>query len=77
MEEDGWNLFASADEWVAPVDAKVGPDGAVWILDWYNFIVQHNPTPTPERGGFTPLREKEMHTKILFVINPMVVSGEW
>lgn len=52
-EKDGWNLFASADEWVAPVDAKVGPDGAVWVLDWYNFIVQHNPTPTPERGGYT------------------------
>lgn len=68
-ERDGWNLFASADEWVAPVDAKVGPDGAVWVLDWYNFIVQHNPTPTPERGGYAaqngkgnayenPLRDK-------------------
>ncbi|HTF22262.1 MAG TPA: PVC-type heme-binding CxxCH protein, partial [Chryseolinea sp.] len=68
-EQDGWNLFASADEWVAPVDAKVGPDGAVWVLDWYNFIIQHNPTPTPERGGYTaatgkgnayenPLRDK-------------------
>ena len=51
-EKDGWNLFASADEWVSPVEAKVGPDGAVWILDWYSFIVQHNPTPTPERGGY-------------------------
>ena len=43
--EDGWNLLASADEWVSPVHAQVGPDGAVWMLDWYNFIVQHNPTP--------------------------------
>lgn len=43
--EDGWNLMASADEWVSPVHAQVGPDGAVWVLDWYNFIVQHNPTP--------------------------------
>ena len=25
--------------------AEVGPDGAVWVLDWYNYIVQHNPTP--------------------------------
>lgn len=69
QEQDGWNLFASADEWVAPVEAKVGPDGAVWVLDWYNFIVQHNPTPTPERGGYeavngagnayeNPLRDK-------------------
>ena len=46
-ERDNWNLLASADEWVSPVHAEVGPDGAVWILDWYNFIVQHNPTPEP------------------------------
>ncbi|HEX6224665.1 MAG TPA: PVC-type heme-binding CxxCH protein [Chryseolinea sp.] len=58
VEKDSWNLFASADEWVAPVDAKVGPDGAVWILDWYNFIVQHNPTPTPDRGGYTAVTGK-------------------
>ena len=79
LEEDGWNLFASADEWVAPVDAKVGPDGAVWVLDWYNFIVQHNPTPTPDRGGFAgttgkgnayenPLRDKS-HGRIWRVVS--------
>ncbi len=50
--ENGWNLFAGADEWVAPVVATTGPDGAVWISDWYSFLVQHNPTPSPERGGF-------------------------
>jgi putative membrane-bound dehydrogenase-like protein len=58
VEKDSWNLFAGADEWVAPVEAKVGPDGAVWVLDWYNFIVQHNPTPTPERGGYTAVTGK-------------------
>lgn len=79
IEKDGWNLFASADEWVAPVDAQVGPDGAVWILDWYDFIVQHNPTPTPERGGYTaetgkgnayenPLRDKS-HGRIWRVVS--------
>ncbi len=41
-EHDGWNLVASSDEWFGPVHAEVGPDGAVWILDWYNFIIQHN-----------------------------------
>lgn len=79
LEEDSWNSFASADEWVAPVDAKVGPDGAVWVLDWYNFIVQHNPTPTPERGGFVgatgqgnayenPLRDKS-HGRVWRVVS--------
>jgi putative membrane-bound dehydrogenase-like protein len=42
VEKDGWNLLASSDEWFGPVHAEVGPDGAVWIADWYNFIIQHN-----------------------------------
>jgi uncharacterized protein len=41
-EADGWNLMASSDEWFGPVQAEVGPDGAVWVADWYNFIIQHN-----------------------------------
>ncbi|NBV87655.1 MAG: glycosyl hydrolase, partial [Verrucomicrobia bacterium] len=49
---DGMNLFASSDEWTSPVYAEVGPDGAVWIADWQNFIIQHNPTPSVKRGGF-------------------------
>ncbi len=68
-EKDGGNLFAGSDEWVSPVEAKVGPDGNVWVADWYNFVVQHNPTPSVDRGGFdaengkgnayvNPLRDK-------------------
>lgn len=41
-ERDGWNLVASSDEWFGPVHTEVGPDGAVWVADWYNFIIQHN-----------------------------------
>lgn len=49
---DGFNLLASTDEWLSPVFADVGPDGAVWVADFQNFIIQHNPTPSVERGGF-------------------------
>lgn len=48
---DGWNMLVSADEWAGPVQAEVGPDGALWISDWYNFIIQHNPTPTTASSG--------------------------
>ncbi len=48
---DGWNMFASADEWAAPIQAEVGPDGAVWVADWYDFIIQHNPTPSKSSSG--------------------------
>lgn len=44
-DKEAFNLMAGADEWFSPVFAEVGPDGAVWVADWYSFIIQHNPTP--------------------------------
>jgi uncharacterized protein len=60
---NAWNLVASDDEWTSPILAEVGPDGQVWTIDWYNFIVQHNPTPEGYKTGKgaayeTPLRDK-------------------
>ena len=57
------NFAASDDEWTAPIVAEVGPDGALWVIDWYNYIIQHNPTPqgfTTGKGNAyaTPLRDK-------------------
>ena len=68
----GWNLVASDDEWAAPIDAQVGPDGMVWVIDWYAFIVQHNPTPkgfdTGKGNAYeTPLRDKT-HGRIYRVV---------
>ena len=45
------NLYSSADAWSGPVAAETGPDGAVWISDWYNLIIQHNPTPSKANSG--------------------------
>ncbi|GAA5494370.1 hypothetical protein Rhal01_00530 [Rubritalea halochordaticola] len=42
VSETYQNIYASADAWSSPVAAEVGPDGAVYIADWYNAIVQHN-----------------------------------
>lgn len=57
------NLFASDDEWVAPIMAEVGPDGYVWIIDWYNFIVQHNPTPQGFKTGKGAAYESDLRDK--------------
>ncbi|MFL5342416.1 MAG: PVC-type heme-binding CxxCH protein [Gemmataceae bacterium] len=59
----GWNLLASDDEWCAPIDAQIGPDGSVWVIDWYNFIVQHNPTPPGWRTGRGAAYETELRDK--------------
>ena len=48
---DGFNLLASTDEWMSPIFADVGPDGAVWVIDFYSFVIQHNPTPNTNSSG--------------------------
>ena len=49
---NAFSFMASADEWFSPVVAEVGPDGNLWVADWYNFIIQHNPTPNKGRAGY-------------------------
>ena len=58
-----WNLLASDDEWTSPTMAEVGPDGSVWVIDWYNYIVQHNPTPRGFRTGKGGAYETELRDK--------------
>ena len=66
------SFLASDDEWTAPIMAEVGPDGALWMIDWYNYIVQHNPTPAGFKTGRgnayeSPLRDKH-HGRIYRVV---------
>ncbi len=81
-----FSLVESADEWFSPVAAEVGPDGNLWIADWYNFIIQHNPTPTVERGGYAgekgpgnahvnPNRDKQ-HGRIYRLVNPKFAAPD-
>lgn len=51
VARDGFNLLASEDPWTAPIETHVGPDGAAWMIDWYNYIVRHNPTPPGFKTG--------------------------
>jgi len=60
---NAWNLVASDDEWTSPVAAEVGPDGNVWFIDWYNYIVQHNPTPAGFKTGKGNAYETELRDK--------------
>ncbi len=61
--KNAWNLVASDDEWTAPIMAEVGPDGHVWVIDWYNYIVQHNPTPAGFKNGPGNAYETELRDK--------------
>lgn len=43
--------------------AEIGPDGAVWVIDWYNYIVQHNPTPRGFKTGKGAAYESDLRDK--------------
>ena len=39
------DFVKSADEWFRPVAITFGPDGCLYIVDWYNKIISHNEVP--------------------------------
>ena len=54
---NGWQLehlsdfLLSSDPWFRPVSIHFGPDGCLYLVDWYNKIISHNEVPRnhPER----------------------------
>lgn len=45
------DLLTSGDKYFRPVNMEFGPDGCLYIADWYNKIISHNEIPTthPDR----------------------------
>ena len=39
------DFVQSSDEWFRPVALRNGPDGCLYIVDWYNKIISHNEVP--------------------------------
>ena len=48
------DLIKSADPWFRPVNVKLGPDGALYVADFYNAIIGHYEAPLGH-----PKRDKE------------------
>lgn len=47
------DLLSSEDKYFRPVNMEFGPDGCLYIADWYNKIISHNEVPTSD-----PTRDK-------------------
>ncbi len=48
-EEQQSEFLASEDQWCRPVMARTGPDGALWVVDMYRYIIEH-PDWLPPQG---------------------------
>ncbi len=45
-------VVSGLDLWFRPIDTQIGPDGALYILDFYNQAVVHNDTRGPRHGPY-------------------------
>jgi len=48
------DFLSATDPWFRPVDLQLGPDGALWVADFYNRIIGHYEVPLTH-----PLRDRE------------------
>jgi putative membrane-bound dehydrogenase-like protein len=46
-DRDETEFIRSGDLWFRPIEVRVGPDGALYVLDFYNQAVIHNDTRGP------------------------------
>jgi putative membrane-bound dehydrogenase-like protein len=46
--ENAPEFLASEDQWFRPVMARMGPDGAIWVVDMYRYMIEHPEWLPPE-----------------------------
>jgi len=52
-EERESEFIASEDRWFKPVQVRTGPDGALWVVDMYRYMVEHPEWLPPEGKAAT------------------------
>ncbi len=46
--EESREFFASEDRWCRPVMTRTGPEGALWVVDMYRYMIEHPQWLPPE-----------------------------
>ena len=47
--DESLDFFASSDAWCRPVMVRTGPEGGLWVVDMYRFMIEH-PDWLPQNG---------------------------
>ncbi|MFO0909170.1 MAG: neutral/alkaline non-lysosomal ceramidase N-terminal domain-containing protein [Isosphaeraceae bacterium] len=48
-DEQTREFLSSTDHWFRPVQVRTGPDGALWVVDMYRFVIEHPRWISPDR----------------------------
>jgi putative membrane-bound dehydrogenase-like protein len=66
--EEQSEFLASTDPWFRPTTVKTGPDGALYIADFYRFVIEHPEWISPEMQARLNLRAGEDRGRIYRVV---------
>ena len=61
-------FLASTDNWFRPAEIRTGPDGGLWVVDMYRFLVEHPRWIQPGRLAKIDARAGSRHGRIYRVL---------
>jgi putative membrane-bound dehydrogenase-like protein len=62
------NIFASTDAWTAPFKVRTGPEGGLWVVDWYNYLFLHNPAGPATNAAWNNVMRAKSRTRLYRII---------
>lgn len=75
--KDGKEFLASRDSWSRPVNLYVGPDGAMYVLDYYRRIIEHPEWMSDEAVAAGGLSDGQDMGRIYRITKEGAGKAEW
>ena len=75
-EEDA-EFLASTDPWFRPVQVRTGPDGALWVVDMYRYVIEHPRWIPPEELAKVDVRAGSTMGRIYRIYPPDQPPRAW
>lgn len=76
LTPSGHDFLTSEDPWFRPVMARMGPDGALWVVDMYRHMIEHPDWLPPEgREELRPFYRLGENRGRIYRVTPAARSG--
>ncbi len=70
------DFITSTDRWFRPVKALTGPDGAIYVADWYDYNISHT-DPKDRSKWYMPSRDTGRLWRVLPTRSSPRADGKW
>jgi len=70
------DFLTSKDIWFRPVDSTIGPDGALYVADWYDYNISHS-SPKNRSQWYQPSRDDGRVWRVAPPDTKLILSGSF